>query len=165
MPLTQQRLALGWDLNLGGVEIFNHCLGHGKRSSFQVSDICLCVNNNCIPPKPMSPPPAPSYSSAGSSQPLIPDMPTYVGRASLWTNLNFSWEQVSLVWESNKLFSAFLFYIWLYFYPLSCMLALTHTYICIFMWGEAKFQPLCSNAHTIIVLYLISIFGTGMIKN
>lgn len=122
------------------MEIFNYCLGHGKRSSFQLSDICPCVHNNCIPPKPMSPPPAPSYSSAGSSQPLIPDMPTYVGKASLWTNLNFSWEQVSLVWESNRLFSASLFYIWVYICPVSCKLALTHTYICVFIWGETKFQ-------------------------
>lgn len=80
-----------------------------------------------------------SNSSAGSSQPLIPDMPTYVGRASLCTNLNFSWEQVSLVWESNRLFSTSLFYIWVYTPPVSCTLALAYiSYL--WPWDAAKFQ-------------------------
>lgn len=111
------------------MEIFNHCLGHGRRSSSPSSlgYLSLCAQLGQID-KPMPPPPAPSYSNGGSSQPLIPDTPTYVGSASLWTNLNFSLKQVSLVWE--RLFSASLFYIWLYNHPISCT-ALTH---------EANFQ-------------------------
>lgn len=93
-----------------------------------------------------------SSSSDGSSQPSIPDMPTYVGRASLCTNLNFSWEQVSLVWESNRLFSTSLSYIWVYTPPVSRRLALTYiSYLR--PWDAAKFQscPLskCPNNYSV----------------
>lgn len=136
-PLTQWRLALGWDLNPGGIEIFNHCLGHGKKIELAalryLSLFTAYLLSLCPLPLPQS------NSSAGSSQPLIPDMPTYVGRASLCTNLNFSWEQVSLVWESNRLFSTSPFYIWVYTPPVSCTLALTHiSYL--WLWDAASFQ-------------------------
>lgn len=101
-----------------------------------------------------------SNSSAGSSHPLIPDMPTYVGRASLCTNLNFSWEQVSLVWESNRLFSTSLFYIWVYTPPVSCTLALTYiSYL--WPWDAPKFQscPLSKCVYNYSVMFDFKFWG------